>query len=71
MRPADLPLDRRVRAVVLPGAAVPLSIPLYRPAADAGDGYDARRLADLLAKHGDLGELCAPSTPAMAGGGGR
>lgn len=35
------------------------AIPLYRPAADAGDGYDARRLADLLAKHGDLGELRA------------
>jgi DNA transposition AAA+ family ATPase len=29
------------------------AIPLYRHAADAGDGYAARRLADLLARRGD------------------
>jgi hypothetical protein len=33
------------------------AIPLYRQAADAGDGYAAYRLADLLAARGDLDEL--------------
>ena len=43
------------------------AIPLYRHAADAGDGYAAWRLADLLAERGDLdgGQICAPGpTPA-------
>jgi hypothetical protein len=35
------------------------AIPLYRTAADAGDGYAAYRLAELLAEHGDLDELRA------------
>jgi len=35
------------------------AIPLYRHAADAGDGLAARRLADLLTQRGDLGELRA------------
>jgi hypothetical protein len=35
------------------------AIPLYRHAADAGDGLAAYRLADLLAQRGDLGELRA------------
>ena len=44
------------------------AIPLYRHAADAGDGTAARRLADLLAERGDLDgprRSCAPGpTPA-------
>ena len=35
------------------------AIPLYRHAADAGDGYAARQLAGLLAKRGDLDGLRA------------
>ena len=35
------------------------AIPLYRRAADAGDGTAAQRLADLLAERGDLDELRA------------
>jgi len=35
------------------------AIPLYRHAADAGDGHAAWRLADLLARRGDLDELRA------------
>ena len=35
------------------------AIPLYRHAADAGDGYAAWRLAGLLARRGDLDELRA------------
>ena len=35
------------------------AIPLYRHAADAGDGHAAGRLADLLAERGDLDELRA------------
>ena len=35
------------------------AIPLYRRAADAGDGYAALQLAELLAERGDLDELRA------------
>ena len=35
------------------------AIPLYRHAADAGDGHAAGRLAELLAERGDLDELRA------------
>ena len=41
------------------------AIPLYRHAADAGDGDAAWQLADLLAQRGDLDGSCAPGpTPA-------
>ena len=35
------------------------AIPLYRLAAKAGDEHAAKKLADLLARRGDLDELCA------------
>ena len=48
------------------------AIPLYRLAADAGDGSAARQLAELLADRGDLDGLrrsCAAPTPGPPPGG--
>ena len=47
------------------------AIPLYRHAADAGDGDAAGQLADLLAERGDLDELRARPTPATTHAAGR
>ena len=43
------------------------AIPLYRLAADAGDGHAAATLVELLAQRGDLDEACGPGpTPATS-----